>query len=55
MTILYEHKESGTQAGINDDGDLFLGNRDSGYNLPDTPQNRAYIKRDFDRYTREEV
>ena len=36
--------------GINNDGDLFLGDSQSGYNLPDIPENREYSKADFDRY-----
>lgn len=51
MTILYRDEDTGTEAGINDDGDLFLGDNKSGYNLHDTPENRRYIERDFVRYT----
>ncbi|BDF25832.1 hypothetical protein CE91St65_37120 [[Clostridium] symbiosum] len=51
MTILYRDEDTGTEAGINDDGDLFLGDDKSGYNLHDTPENRRYIERDFVRYT----
>lgn len=40
--------------GINDDGNLFLGNKTSGYNLPDTKENRAKIEKDFERYTKED-
>lgn len=49
MIIFYEDKESGIQAGINNEGDLFLGDNQSGYNLPDTPENRAYIKAGFEK------
>ena len=38
---------NGVSCGVNDDGDLFLGNDRSGYNLPDTPENREYILSDF--------
>lgn len=51
MTVFYEDKETGIQAGLNDYGELFLGGNGSGYNLPDTPDNREYIKADFERYT----
>lgn len=51
MTILYKDEITGIEAGINDDGDLFLGDNISGYNLQDTPDNRRYIECDFVRYT----
>ena len=51
MTIFYEDKKTGIQAGINAYGELFLGNDRSGYNLPDTPENREFIKCDFVRLT----
>ena len=44
---------NGYSCGINDDGDLFLAGDGSGYNLPDTPDNRAYILKDFDYYTKD--
>lgn len=57
MIIFKQNKETGLACGINDDGDLFLGDSQSGYNLPDTPENReyiltdyAYIMSDYDRY-----
>lgn len=40
---------TGLECGINDFGELFLANESSGYNLPDTPENREYILNDFDR------
>lgn len=52
MTIFKENKETGLQCGINDDGNLFLGDNKSGYNLSDTPENREYILNDFDYYNR---
>lgn len=55
MKILYEDKSTGISAGVNDDGELFLGNDSSGYNLPDTPRNRERIRRDFERYTQPSV
>lgn len=51
MTILYKDETTGIEAGICDDGELFLGDNQSGYNLPDNPRNRQYIERDFVRYT----
>lgn len=50
MVIFKENKKTGLACGINNDGDLFLGNKSSGYNLRDTPQNREKILRDFDYY-----
>ena len=42
-------KQSGSlSCGINDDGDLFLGDNESGYNLPDTPDNRQRILDDYE-------
>lgn len=50
MIIFKENKKTGLQCGINDYGELFLGDDSSGYNLPDTPENREYVKNDFDYY-----
>lgn len=50
MIIWRKDEKSGLTCGINDDGDLFLGDDYSGYNLPDTPENREYILNDFDRW-----
>lgn len=48
---IWRHDEAtGLMCGKNADGDLFLGNDGSGYNLPDTPENREYILNDFDRW-----
>lgn len=46
-------EKDGYSCGINDQGDLFLGGHGSGYNLPDTPENREYVLNDFDYYTRD--
>ena len=51
MTIFKENKTTGLSCGINDYGDLFLGDNNSGYCLPDTPENREYVLADFDSYT----
>ena len=40
--------------GVNDDGDLFLGGYRCGYNLRDTPENRAYIMDEFERILRDD-
>lgn len=50
MTIFKENKKTGLQCGINDYGELFLGDDGSGYNLTDTPENRKNILVDFDYY-----
>jgi hypothetical protein len=50
MIIFKENKGTGLSCGINDNGELFLGDDKSGYNLQDTPDNRDYILRDFDNY-----
>ena len=39
------------ECGINSEGNLFLGNSVTGYNLPDTPENRQRVLADFERYT----
>jgi hypothetical protein len=54
MKIFLEDKReggTGISCGINDNGELFLGNDRSGYNLPDTEENRDYIINDFYYYT----
>lgn len=50
MTIWRKDEVTGLSCGINDFGELFLGDDNSGYNLPDTPENREYILNDFDRW-----
>ena len=50
MIIFKENKHTGLQCGINDWGELFLGDNRSGYNMPDTPDNRKYILNDFEYY-----
>lgn len=53
MTIFKENKKTGLQCGINNCGELFLGDDKSGYNLPDTEENRQYVLADFDYYNEE--
>lgn len=51
MIIWLEDEKTDIQCGINDDGNLFLGDNSSGSNLPDTMENREKIINDFCRYT----
>ena len=48
MEIFILDKETGLSCGVNDLGDLFLGDSRSGYNLKDTPENRERIIADFE-------
>lgn len=48
MIVFKENKETGMSCGVNDYGDLFIGDDESGFNLPDTPGNRMYILKQFD-------
>lgn len=50
MIIFKENKQTGLQCGINNYGELFLGDNRSGYTLEDTEENREQIKKDFDFY-----
>ena len=52
MTILRHDEKTGIQCGINDYGELFLGNDRSGYNLPYTSENLEYILADFEYWTK---
>jgi len=52
MQIWKRDERTGIEVGINDDGELFLGNDRSGFNLPDTEENREAILRDFDFYVK---
>lgn len=47
MLIFKEDIRTGVSCGLNDFGELFFGNSRSGYNLPDTPDNRARVLTDF--------
>ncbi len=51
MEVWLKDIKTGIECGVNNDGDLFLGNDRSGYNLPDTPRNREKIVKEFCRYT----
>lgn len=52
MIIFKENKKTGLQCGVNDFNEVFLGDNRSGYNLPDTEENREKVKRDFDYWNR---
>ena len=52
MQVWKRDERTGIECGINDDGELFLGNFQSGFNLPDTEENREVILRDFDFYVK---
>lgn len=47
MIIFRENKQTGLQCGLNDFGELFIGDKKSGANLKDTPENREYLLREF--------
>ena len=51
MEVWLKDEKTGIECGINGDGELFLGDDKSGYNLHDTPDNRERIINDFCRYT----
>lgn len=51
MRIWLKDKKTGIECGINNQGELFLGDDKSGYNLPDTPKNREKIINDFCKHT----
>ena len=53
MVIFREDKATGISCGINDYGELFCGGNMSGYNLPDTPENRDQIIADFEYWVRD--
>ena len=55
ITVWAQDEKTEIEIGINRSGELFLGNSTSGYNLPDTDENRDYIERDYKRYTGNEV
>ena len=52
IKVWMKDEETGIECGINADGQLFLGNNTSGYNLHDTKENRERIIADFKRYTK---
>lgn len=52
MLIFKEDIRTGVSCGLNDFGELFFGNSHSGYNLPDTPDNRARVLADFNFWTK---
>lgn len=50
MVVFNVDKRTGLSCGINDFGELFFGNNKSGYNLPDTPENKQYMADQWDAY-----
>jgi len=52
MQIWRRDERTGIEIGVNTDGELFLGNDQSGFNLPDTEENRSILLRDFDFYVK---
>ena len=52
MQIWRRDERTGIEIGVNTDGELFLGNDQSGFNLPDTEENRSMLLRDFDFYVK---
>lgn len=54
MVIFREDKSLQLECGINDDGDLFMSQGRSGYNLPDTDENRDYVIADFEWHVKRE-
>ena len=52
MQVWKRDERTGLECGINDDGELFLGNDRTGFNLPDTEENREHILRDFDYFVK---
>ena len=51
IKVWLRDEKTGIECGINKDGELFIGDNKSGYNLRDTKENREYIINDFCRYT----
>ncbi|HZK58084.1 MAG TPA: hypothetical protein VFD17_07220 [Clostridia bacterium] len=51
MRTWLKDKKTGIKCGTNDQGELFLGDDKSGYNLPDTPRNRQKMISDFCKQT----
>ena len=52
MKIWRRDNATGIEIGVNSEGELFLGNDRSGFNLPDTEENRSILLRDFDFYVK---
>lgn len=50
--MLVFKSEGELSCGVNNDGDLYLGDSKSGYCLKDTPENRDVILKEFDKIKR---
>ena len=48
ITYFKKNDETGLSCGINANGELFCGDENSGYNLPNTPANKRKVLKDFD-------
>ena len=55
MEIWYKDKKSGLKCGVNNDGDLFLGDNQSGETIIDTAENRKKIINDYHRYINQKL
>ena len=55
MEVWLKDEKTGIECGINQCGELFLGDDRSGYNLRDTPENREKLISDFYRQTRRQI
>ena len=55
MRIFKENKKTGLKCGINNYGELFLGDDKAGYNLRNTSRNRKRILNDFEICSLENV
>lgn len=53
-TVFKRNEKTGLECGINAYGELYLGDNESGYNLPNTPENKARILADFDYWNKDE-
>ena len=53
MIIFKENKKTGLQCGLNDFDELFFFFFRSGYNLPNTEENKRKILQDFDFWNEE--
>jgi len=53
VVIFKENKKTGLQCGINAYGELFVGDKESGANMPYTPQNKERILAEFERWNYE--
>ena len=55
MIIYKRNEKTGLECGVNNDGQLFLGDNSSGYNLPFTKENKAKVLADFEYYNKSSI